>query len=222
MIVLVVDVGGSGVKLLTSNGGERRRFESGPHLTARRTVEEALGLVQDWTYDVVTVGVPSPVVANRVAHDPVNLGSGWTDFDFADAFERPTKVVNDAAMQAVGSYEGGKMLFLGLGTGLGSAMINDKLVEPMELGHLPFRKKTYEEYVGRAAAERDGRKRWRETVLEVVEEFRRALRPDYVVLGGGEASKLKEVPEGVRLGDNANAFRGGFLLWDEAAGFRLP
>ena len=222
MIVLVVDVGGSGVKLLTSNGAERRRFESGPHLTAQRTVEEALGLVQDWAYDVVTIGVPSPVVSNRVAHDPVNLGSGWTEFDFAAAFERPTKVVNDAAMQAVGSYDGGKMLFLGLGTGLGSAMINHKLVEPMELGHLPFRKKTYEEYVGRAAQERLGRKRWRQTVLEVVDEFRRALRPDYVVLGGGEAAKLKEVPDGVRIGDNANAFRGGFLLWDEGAGFRLP
>jgi polyphosphate glucokinase len=222
MTVLVVDVGGSHVKLLTSDGGERRRFESGPDLTAARMVEQALPLAEDLVFDVVTIGVPAPVVDNRLVHDPVNLGRGWTDFDFEGAFGRPTKVVNDAAMQAVGSYDGGKMLFLGFGTGLGSTMITERIVQPMELGHLPFRKKTYEEYVGRAAQDRLGRKNWRRTVFEVLELFRRALVPDYVVVGGGEAAKLGELPAGVRLGDNANAFRGGFLLWDEGAGFTLP
>jgi polyphosphate glucokinase len=210
------------VKLLTSNGGERRRFESGPGLTAPLMAAQALPLLDGLAFDVVTIGVPAPVVGNRLVHDPVNLGPGWVDFDFEGLFGRPAKVVNDAAMQAIGSYDGGKMLFLGLGTGLGSTMINNRLVEPMELGHLPFRKKTYEEYVGRAAQDRLGRKHWRRTVFEVIELFRRALAPDYVVVGGGEAAKLGELPEGVRLGDNANAFRGGFLLWDESAGFTLP
>jgi polyphosphate glucokinase len=217
-----VDIGGSHVKLLTSNGGERRRFESGPGLTAPLMAAQALPLLDGLAFDVVTIGVPAPVVGNRLVHDPVNLGPGWVDFDFEGLFGRPSKVVNDAAMQAIGSYDGGKMLFLGLGTGLGSTMINNRLVEPMELGHLPFRKKTYEEYVGRAAQDRLGRKHWRRTVFEVIELFRRALAPDYVVVGGGEAAKLGELPEGVRLGDNANAFRGGFLLWDESAGFTLP
>jgi polyphosphate glucokinase len=221
-VVLVVDVGGSNVKLMTSDGDERRRFPSGPELAAEEMAEQAVPLADGWTFDVVTIGIPAQVQANRVAHEPVNLGDGWTTFDYEAAFGRPTKVVNDAAMQAVGSYEGGRMLFLGLGTGLGSAMIDEYVVEPMELGHLPFRKRTYEEYVGRAAQDRLGRKRWRRTVAEVIEEFQRALEPEYVVLGGGEAEKLKELPEGVRLGDNANAFRGGFLLWDEQAGFTLP
>ena len=221
-VVLVVDIGGSHVKLMTSNGDERRRFESGSTLSAEQMAEGVTALADGWRFDVVTLGIPAQVHANRVVHEPVNLGDGWTDFDYEAAFGRPTKVVNDAAMQAVGSYDGGKMLFLGLGTGLGSAMVDEHVVEPMELGHLPYRKLTYEEYVGRAGQERLGRKRWRGIVAEVIEEFRRALEPDYIVIGGGEAEKLKELPEGVRLGDNANAFRGGVLLWDESAGFTVP
>lgn len=222
MVVLVVDVGGSHVKLLTSNGGDRRRFPSGPELGAAEMIEQALPLITDLVFDVVTIGIPAQVVGNRVAHEPVNLGDGWTTFDYEAAFGRPTKVVNDAAMQAVGSYDGGKMLFLGFGTGLGSAMIDNRVIEPMELGHLPYRERTYEEYVGRAGQERLGRKHWRRVAAEVIEEFRQALEPDYVVVGGGEAEKLKELPEGVRRGDNANAFRGGILLWDESARFTLP
>jgi polyphosphate glucokinase len=221
-VVLVVDVGGSHVKLTTSAGEEPRRVASGPELTAEQMAEQALALAEGWTFDVVTLGVPAQVHANRVVHEPVNLGDGWIGFDYEAVFGRPTKVVNDAAMQAVGSYEGGRMLFLGLGTGLGSAMIDEHVVEPMELGHLPYKKRTYEEYVGRAAQDRLGRKRWRRTVAEVIEEFRKALEPDYIVLGGGEAKKLNELPDGVRLGDNANAFRGGVLLWDASAGFALP
>ena len=222
MAVLAVDVGGSHVKLRVQTSDEERRFESGPRLTAARMIEQLVPLVEDWRYDLVSVGVPAQVHGNRVVHEPVNLGSGWTGFDYERAFERPTKIVNDAAMQAVGSYDGGRMLFLGLGTGLGSAMIVEGLVEPMELGHLPFRTKTYEDYVGAAACERLGRTRWQRNVVDVVEFFRNALEPDYVVVGGGAVEELGELPDGVRRGDNANAFRGGFLLWDEAAGFRLP
>ena len=221
-VVLVVDVGGSHVKVRTSTDEELRRFASGPDLAAEEMAEQALALVDGWTFDVVALGIPAQVQANRVVHEPVNLGEGWIAFDYEAAFGRPTKVVNDAAMQAVGSYDGGRMLFLGLGTGLGSAVVDEHLVEPMELGHLPYKKRTYEEYVGRAAQERFGRKRWRREVAEVIDAFRKALEPDYVVLGGGEAKKLKELPDGVRLGDNANAFRGGVLLWDASAGFVLP
>jgi polyphosphate glucokinase len=220
--VLVVDVGGSHVKVRVQTSDEERRFGSGPRLTAAEMIEQLIPLVADWSYDLVSVGVPAQVHGNRVVHEPINLGPGWTGFDYEDAFRLPTKVVNDAAMQAVGSYAGGRMLFLGLGTGLGSAMIVDSVVEPMELGHLPFRKKTYEDYVGAAACERLGRTRWRRNVVDVIEFFRTALEPDYVVVGGGAVEELEELPDGVRRGDNANAFRGGFLLWDETAGFRLP
>jgi polyphosphate glucokinase len=220
--ILAVDVGGLHVKLRVQTSDEERRFESGPRLTAAQMIEQLVPLAADWSYDRVSVGVPAQVHGNRVVHDPVNLGSGWAGFDYERAFGQPTKVVNDAAMQAVGSYEGGRMLFLGLGTGLGSAMIVDGVVEPMELGHLPFRTKTYEDYVGAAACERLGRTRWRRNVLDVIESFRNALEPDYVVVGGGAVEELEELPDGVRRGANTNAFRGGFLLWDEAAGFRLP
>jgi polyphosphate glucokinase len=157
------------------------------------------------------------VAAGRVAHDPVNLGSGWTGFDYAGAFGKPTKVANDAAMQALGSYDGGRMLFLGLGTGLGSAMVVDGIVEPMELGHLPFKKRTYEDYVGERGLNRIGKKRWRKLVLEIVEAFRSALEPDEIVLGGGNVDLLDELPPHTRRGDNENAFVGGFRLWSEAA-----
>jgi predicted NBD/HSP70 family sugar kinase len=222
VVVLAVDVGGSHVKARHSGSDEERRFKSGRALTAQQMAEKLLPLVADWMYDAVSIGVPAQVHGNRVVHEPVNLGSGWAGFDFERSFGRPTKVVNDAAMQAVGSYDGGRMLFLGLGTGLGSTMIVDGAVEPMELGHLPWRKKTYEEYVGAAARARLGKKRWQQNVSEMVEFFRAALEPDYVVLGGGEVEALDELPEGSRRGDNVNAFRGGFLLWDDAAGFRLP
>ena len=211
--VLAVDVGGSHVKVLMSTGGERRRFDSTPDLTAKEMVDGVLDLTKDWDYDVISVGVPAQVTAGKVGHDPANLGAGWVGFDFEQAFGKPTKVVNDAAMQAFGSYEGGRMLFLGFGTGLGSAMIVDGLLEPMELGHLPYKKATYEDYVGERGLERLGKKRWREEVAAVVGAFAAALEPDDVVLGGGNAKLLKDLPPTARLGDNENAFLGGFRLW---------
>jgi polyphosphate glucokinase len=214
-VVLAVDVGGSHVKVLRSTGGERRRFPSGPDLTAAQMVEGVLERTKDWSYDVVSVGVPAQVMAGKVVHDPVNLGEGWAGFDFEQAFGKPTQVVNDAAMQALGSYEGGRMLFLGLGTGLGSAMIADGVLEPMELGHLPYRKETYEDFVGARGLERLGRKKWRKEVDDVVREFTAALEPDYVVLGGGNAKLLNELPPKSRMGDNKNAFVGGFRLWEQ-------
>jgi predicted NBD/HSP70 family sugar kinase len=213
--VLVVDVGGQNVKALATGEPERRRFPSGPELTAQAMVEGVLALVEGWMWDVVSLGVPSPVHGGRVATEPVNLGEGWAGFDYAAAFGKPTKVINDAAMQALGSYEGGRMLFLGLGTGLGSALVVDGIVEPMELGHMPFRKKTFEDYVSEAARKKVGRKEWEKVVHEVIETFCKALEPDYVVLGGGNADKLHELPERVRLGDNDNAFVGGFRLWTD-------
>jgi polyphosphate glucokinase len=216
--VLAVDVGGSHVKLLLSGGGsERRRFESGPELTPQEMVDGTRAATPDWSYDVVSVGVPAPVHAGRIVAEPVNLGTGWVGFDFEQAFGRPTKVTNDAAMQALGSYEGGKMLFLGLGTGLGSTLVVDGIVEPMELGHLPFRKKTFEDYVGDAGRLRLGKKKWRAAVAEAVERLVAALEPDYVVLGGGNAKRLDELPPNTRLGANNNAFVGAFRLWDPSA-----
>jgi polyphosphate glucokinase len=218
MRVLAVDVGGSHVKAKTSASDEERRYVSGKRLSAERMVEKLEALVDGWSYDVVSFGIPAQVHSNRVVHEPVNLGKGWAGFDFERAVGRPAKVVNDAAMQAIGSYEGGRMLFLGLGTGLGSAMVVDGIVEPMELGHLPFRKRTYEDYVGRHGLERLGKTRWQKAVFEVVEFFQAALEPDYVVLGGGNVDELGELPPAARRGDNDNAFVGGFRLWDD--GFR--
>jgi polyphosphate glucokinase len=213
--VLAVDVGGSHVKVLLSRSEvERRRFESGPELTPQEMVDGTLAATTDWSYDVVSVGTPAPVHAGRVVAEPVNLGTGWVGFDFEQAFGRPTKVINDAAMQALGSYEGGKMLFLGLGTGLGSSLVVDGIVEPMELGHLPFRKKTFEDYVGEAGRLRLGKKKWRAAVAEAVERLVAALEPDYVVLGGGNARRLDALPSNARLGANNNAFVGAFRLWD--------
>ncbi len=213
--VLAVDVGGSHVKLLLAGESEPRRFDSGPTLTAEQMVDGVKQAAEGWDYDAVTVGIPTPIHHGRLAVDPVNLGKGWAGFDFKRAFGKPTLVVNDAAMQAVGSYEGGRMLFLGLGTGLGSAVIDDGLVEPMELGHLPFRKKTFEDYVGTAGLKELGKKRWSEAVFETVDQFYRALEPEYVVLGGGNAAELDELPPHARRGDNENAFKGGFRLWDK-------
>jgi polyphosphate glucokinase len=215
--VLAVDVGGSNVKVLLSTGGERRRFPSGPHMTAEQMVEGVLDATKDWDYDVVSVGVPTPVADGKIVHDPVNIGAGWVGFDFEQAFGKPTRLINDAAMQALGSYEGGRMLFLGFGTGLGSTMISDGVIEPMELGHLPYKKGTYEDYVGERGLARLGRKAWRKEVAAVVADFMAALAPEYIVLGGGNAKLLKELPPKTRLGDNRNAFLGGFRLWEGQA-----
>jgi len=214
--ILAVDVGGSHVKLLLSDGSERRRFESGPDLTPEQMVAGVAAETADWPFDVASIGIPAPVDDGRVRTEPVNLGPGWVGFDFERAIGKPTKVVNDAAMQALGSYEGGKMLFLGLGTGLGSALVVDGRVEPLELGHLPFRKATFEDYVGERGRKRLGKKKWDEAVVETIERLTAAVEPDYVVLGGGNAKKVAQLPENVRLGANTNAFLGGFRLWDPA------
>jgi polyphosphate glucokinase len=211
--VLAVDVGGSHVKVLVNGGSERRRFVSGKGFTAAQMVEGVLEHARDLDYAVVTVGIPAPVVGGRVAHEPVNLGKGWAGFDYEAAFGKPTKIVNDAAMQALGGYAGGRMLFLGLGTGLGSTMIVDGLLEPMEVGHMPFRKATFEEYVGARGRERLGEKRWRKAVLETIDTLVAALEPEYVVLGGGNAKRVGELPPICRLGANQDAFLGGFRLW---------
>jgi predicted NBD/HSP70 family sugar kinase len=175
-------------------------------------------LVPDWTYEAVSIGYPGPVVHDRLLHEPYNLGGSWVGFDFRTAFGCPVKLMNDAAMQALGSDNGGRLLFLGLGTGLGSAMVVDHIVQPMELGHLPYRKgRTYEDYVGLRGLKRLGKKRWRQHVLLVIEQLQAALEPDDVVIGGGNAKRLTELPIGCRLGDNANAFVGGFQLWKEHA-----
>jgi polyphosphate glucokinase len=215
MNVLVVDVGGTNVKILATGQKERRRFPSGPALTAEQMVRGVKELAADWKYAAVSIGYPGPVLHGQPVAEPHNLAHGWVRFDYGAAFGCPVKVINDAAMQALGSYNGGKMLFLGLGTGLGSAMILDGIVEPMELGHLPYMKGTYEDYVGIRGFDRLGKKRWRHYVAEVVAALTAALQPDDVVLGGGNVKKLKELPAGCRAGDNANAFLGGFRLWEE-------
>jgi polyphosphate glucokinase len=211
--VLAVDIGGSHVKSLLNGQTERRRFVSGDQLTPEQTVEGVLETTQDWDYDRISVGVPAVVRDGRIVREPVNIGPGWVGFDFQKAFAKPTKVVNDAAMQAFGAYEGGRMLFLGLGTGLGTAMIVDGMVQPMELAHLPFRKQTFEDYVGERGRKRLGRKRWQKAVQETIEALSAALEPDYIVLGGGNARRLDELPPNVRLGGNEDAFLGGFRLW---------
>ena len=218
--VLAVDVGGSHVKALLSDESEHRRFKSGPRLTPAAMVDGVLRLADGWSFERVSVGIPTPVRGGKPIAEPVNLGEGWVGFDFDEAFGVPTKVVNDAVMQAVGSYEGSRMLFLGLGTGLGSALIVDGIVEPLELGHLPFRKKTFEDYVGERALERHGKKQWRKAVFETVGQLAAALEPDYVVIGGGGVEELDELPPNSRRGDNENAFKGGFRLWEPSWSLR--
>jgi len=218
--VLVVDVGGTSVKILATGQDEHRSFPSGPTLTPRQMVSGVKKLARGWSYDAVSIGYPGPVLHGRPIAEPYNLGRGWVGFDFAAAFGHPVKVINDAAMQALGSYAGGKMLFLGLGTGLGSTMIVDGIVEPMELGHLPYKKGTYEDYVGEAGLKRHGKKKWRRYVADVVARFIAALEPDDIVIGGGNVKKLDALPPHSRAGDNANAFRGGFRLWEKDAALR--
>ena len=222
MNVLVVDIGGTGIKILATGESERRRFPSGPTMTPQQMVTRVKDLATDWDYDVVSIGYPGLVLRGQIAMEPHNLAPGWVGFDFQAAFGHPVKVMNDAAMQALGSYQGGLMLFLGLGTGLGSTLIVDGVVEPMELGHLPYKKATYEDYVGERGLERLGKKRWRKHVFDVVARLVAALEPDDVVLGGGNAKLLKELPAGCRLGDNANAFKGGFLMWQEGSKVGKP
>jgi len=213
--VLVLDVGGTHVKLLASGRRTPRKFGSGPSLTPSAMVKAVKEVTAGWSYDAIAMGYPGLVVHGRIAAEPKNLGRGWMGFDFRKAFGRPIRIENDAAMQARGSYRGGRMLFLGLGTGLGSAMIVDGDVEPMELAHLPYRKgRTYEDYVGAGGLKRLGKRKWREEVRAVIALLRAALEPDSVVLGGGTAKKLGRLPKGVRLGGNANAFAGGFRLWN--------
>ena len=212
--VLAVDVGGSHVKARLTGESDRRRFDSGPDLTPQQMVKGVRALAAGWSFDRVSVGIPTPVRGGKPIAEPVNLGDGWVGFDYDAAFGVPTKVVNDAVMQAIGSYDGGRMLFLGLGTGLGSALVVDGVVEPLELGHLPFRKKTFEDYVSARALERHGKKKWREAVFDVVERLSAAMEPEYVVIGGGGADKLDELPPNSRRGDNEQAFVGGFRLWE--------
>jgi polyphosphate glucokinase len=216
--VLAIDIGGSHVKMRVFGRSEMRQFDSGPTLTPRQMVAGVHEVTGDWTYDAVSIGYPGIVRHGKLVAEPHNLGKGWVGFDFRKAFGRPTHIINDAAMQAVGSYEGGRMLFLGLGTGLGSAMIVDGVVAPMELAHLPYKKgRSYEEWVGESALKRLGGKKWSRIVDEVVTKLSSALEADYVVLGGGNARKLKRLPKNARLGSNDFAFLGGFRIWHHAA-----
>jgi len=213
--VLVIDVGGTHVKVLATGQRSEREFVSGPRLTPKRMISEVRSFAADWKYDVVSIGYPGLVRRGRPVAEPWNLGKGWVDFDFEDAFTCPVKIVNDAAMQALGSYRHGKMLFLGLGTGLGSALVVDGIVVPMELGHLPYKKATFEDYVGARGLVKYGKKEWRRHVTDVVKRLLAAIEPEDVVLGGGNVKNLKKLPLGCRAGDNANAFLGGFRLWEK-------
>ena len=215
MKILAVDVGGTHVKILATGEKQKREIVSGPRMTARQMVSRVKKMAQGWAYDAVSVGFPGPVLHDRPIAEPHNLGPGWMGFDFASAFGLPVRVINDAAMQALGSYEGGKMLFLGLGTGLGWAMIVKGIVEPMELGHLPYKKGTYEDYVGNRGLERIGKKRWRKLVEDVVDHLVAALEPEDVVIGGGNVIHMKKLPRGCRAGNNAHAFIGGFRMWND-------
>ena len=214
--ILVVDIGGTNIKLLASGHRTPVKIPSGPEMTPRKMVTAVRKATAEWEYSKVSIGYPGPVLNGKPVSDPHNLACGWVGFDFYKAFGRPVKLVNDAAMQAIGSYEGRRMLFLGLGTGLGSALIADGVLEPMELAHLPYKKgRTYEDYIGLQGLKRLGKKKWRGHVTDVVTRLKAALGADYVVIGGGNAKLLKELPAGARLGTNANAFRGGFRLWQE-------
>lgn len=217
MNILVIDVGGTHVKVLAP-GQEEVKIPSSPELSAQQMVDRVLEATKDWKYEAVTIGYPGPVLHGAPLLEPHNLGRGWVKYDFAGHFGKPVQVMNDAAMQALGSYEGGRMLFLGLGTGLGSTLIVDGVIAPMELAHLPYKKgRTFEDYVGERGLERLGKKKWRRAVEDVVTRLKAALVVDYVVLGGGNARKLKAIPANARLGDNRNAFIGGSRLWEKHA-----
>jgi polyphosphate glucokinase len=214
--VLVIDVGGTNVKMLATGQKEPRKYPSGPAMTAEKMVEIVKQNTKDWDYDCISLGYPGPIINSHPLREPHNLGGGWMAFNFQKAFGRPVKLINDASMQALGSYKGGRMLFLGLGTGLGSAMIVDNILEPMELAHLLYKKdKTYEDFLGLRGLERLGKKKWRRQVAKITEKLKTALGADYVILGGGNAKKLKELPPGAKLGTNENAFLGGFRMWEK-------
>lgn len=214
MRILVVDVGGSHVKVLASGQRTPIKIPSGPDMTAAAMVRDVRAAAKAWKYEAVSVGYPGAVLHGKPVAEPSNLGPGWVGFNFRKAFGCPVKVINDAAMQAWGSYKGGRMLFLGLGTGLGSAMIIDGVLEPMELAHLPYKKgRTYEDYVGKAGLRRLGKKEWRRTVVDVLKCLKTALEVNDVVVGGGNAKLLKTLPPGIRVGRNANSFVGGYRLW---------
>lgn len=214
--ILVVDIGGSNIKLKHDDADERRKVKSGPDLTPEAMVVAVRTLVTDWSYDRVTLGCPGAVRDGKLVVEPVNLGPGWIGFDFQAAFDRPVKLVNDAVMQAIGSYDGGKMLFLGLGTGLGAALVGDHVAVPLEVAHLPYKGKfTFEDCVGKRGLERMGAKRWEKAVHDVTAKLKGALVADYVVLGGGNTKNLKKLPDDSRPGHNRNAFAGGVRIWQE-------
>jgi polyphosphate glucokinase len=214
--VLVIDVGGTNIKLLATGQTQPLKIPSGPTLTPSNMVRVVQKAVRDWEFDCITLGYPGPIINGHPLREPHNLGGGWVGFNFTKAFGCPVKIVNDAAMQALGSYKGGRMLFLGLGTGLGSAMVVDGVLEPMELAHLAYKHgKTYEDYLGLRGLERLGKKKWRNHVAKVTKKLKTALEADYIVLGGGNSKKLKELPPGARLGNNQNAFVGGFRVWEK-------
>lgn len=218
MKILVVDVGGNHVKLLATGQRLARKLPSGPWLTPARMVAAVKQAAKGWTYDRVSIGYPGPVRHGRVSEEPKNLGRGWVRFDYRRAFGRPVRIINDAVMQALGSYQGGHMLFLGLGTGLGAALVIEGVAQPLEIAHLPYRSgKTYEQFLGKPAQDRMGKKKWRRMVAEIVPRLREAFQVDEVVIGGGNSKQLKVIPAGCRRGDNKNAFAGGFRLWKGAA-----
>lgn len=215
--VLVIDVGGTHVKLLMTGQKQPTMIISGPDMTASKAVRQVKQATRGWKYDCISMGYPGPVINGHPLREPHNLGGGWVGFDFRKAFGCPVKIINDASMQALGSYKGGRMLFLGLGTGLGSAMIVDGVLEPMELAHLSYKHgKTYEDYLGIRGLEKLGKKKWRRHVFKIVEKLKAALEADYIVLGGGNVKKLKRLPPGARMGSNENAFVGGFRMWQSA------
>ena len=222
MKILVIDVGGTHVKVRATGQKTHMEISSGSGMTAKKMVAAVRKIIAGWKYEAITIGYPGPVLHEHIVGEPHNLGKGWVTFNFQKAFSCPVKIINDAAMQALGSYAGRRMLFLGLGTGLGSAMIVDGVLEPMELAHLPYKKgRAYEDYVGLAGLKRLGKKKWRRHVSDVVNLLKSALEVDYVVLGGGNARLLKKLPPGSRLGDNANAFRGGLRLWSESRSYNF-
>jgi polyphosphate glucokinase len=221
--VLVIDIGGTNIKLLATGQTEPTKIPSGPDMTPQAMVDAVKAATTGWSYEKVAIGYPGVVVDGRPLLDPANLAKGWVGFDYAKALGRPVRVINDAAMQALGSYEGGRMLFLGLGTGLGSAMIVEGQLQPLELAHMPYKDGlTYEDFVGKRGLEKYGRKKWRKLVFQIVEQLRHALEAGYVVLGGGNLKLLKELPPGCLAGNNANAFEGGFRLWGKPIPVKAP
>lgn len=217
--ILVIDVGGTHIKFRVDGRGRIFKFRSGPELGPGRMARKVLKRARGLAYDAISIGYPGLVFHGRIAAEPHNLGKGWVGFDFAAAFGKPVRIVNDAAMQAIGSYRGGRMLFLGLGTGLGATLIIDGVVEPTEIGHMPYLKgRTFEDYLGERGRRRLGTRKWRAAVGDVVAHLKTALEADYVVLGGGNAARLKRLPPGARHGDNRNAFVGGVRLWRPRGG----